>query len=139
MAINPYLMFNGRCEEAFRFYAESLHGKIMFTQRFGDSGQNSPPGGDPNQIMHISMQVHGSVLMGSDCPPSHATDYGDNIHLSLNYEDEKTQTQQFEALARGGEVMMPLQDTFWGARFGMIKDRFGFRWMSNFDKNPDKK
>lgn len=131
--LEPYLLFNGNCEEAFRFYGECLGGKIVFIQRFGDAPVPSKPE-QKDKIMHLTFQLDETRIMGSDCQEGEPARKGDAIHLSLNYSDLELEKRQFAALSEGGIVKMPLQDTFWGAHFGMLVDRFGVHWMFNCDR-----
>ena len=126
----PYLMFNGRCREAVEFYTEVLAGKLYMTT-FGESGQGDPA--DAERIMHAKVAAKGATLMASDMPAKTAGPAGSSITLSVDCESAEEQDRLFAALSEGGTVEMPLQDTFWGARFGMLKDRFGMDWMFNFD------
>jgi PhnB protein len=131
MQLNTYLVFNGQCEEAFKFYEQSLGGKIaaMFTHAGTPAAEHVPPEW-LNKIMHVRLEVDDSVLMGSDAPPDR---YKPPQGFSVNIAVEKPEEAEriFHALAEGGTVGMPLQQTFWAARFGMVVDRFGIPWMVN--------
>lgn len=130
--IVPYLNFNGNAEEAFNLYVEILGGEINFLQRFGDAPHNM--GADANKILHLSATINGSQLMASDCPPGVTVSGGDNLSLSLNFGSAPELDEKFNKLAAaGGKVTMPLEDTFWGARFGMLVDKYGISWMFNHD------
>jgi PhnB protein len=131
--IVPYLNFNGDAEAAFTFYVEAIGGQIDFVQRFGDAPQDQDMGGDKNKILHLTATINGSTLMASDCPPGVSVSFGNNISLSLNMDSAAELDETFTKLAEGGTVTMPVQDTFWGARFGMLTDKFGINWMFNFD------
>ncbi|MER3465351.1 MAG: hypothetical protein C4329_13995, partial [Chitinophagaceae bacterium] len=87
-----------------------------------------------DKVLHAVSEAGDLKFMVSDCPPGVSVSSGDQISLSLNFHDLETIENTFAALAAGGQVTMPLQDTFWGARFGMTKDKFGVHWMFNFDK-----
>lgn len=134
-AIIPYLNFNGNAAEALAFYAKALDGKILYQQTFGESPM---PSGDDmkDKIMHASFQADKLVFMVSDCPPEQSVTSGSNISLSLNFPDVDSIEKTFAALAEGAKITMELQDTFWGARFGMLTDQFGINWMFNHDKAP---
>jgi PhnB protein len=131
MQLNTYLVFNGRCEEAFKFYEQSLGGKIaaMFTHAGTPAAEHVPPEW-LKKIMHVRLEVGDCVLMGSDAPPDR---YKQPQGFSVNIAVEKPEEAEriFGALAEGGTVGMPLQQTFWAARFGMVVDRFGIPWMVN--------
>jgi len=137
-AIVPYLNFNGNAAEALAFYAKALDGKILFQQTFGESPMPSTPE-MKDKIMHASFQADKLMIMVSDCPPEHAVTNGSNISLSLNFTDVPSIDKTFAALAEGGKITMELQDTFWGARFGMVTDKFGMNWMFNHDKEQKDK
>jgi len=131
MQLNTYLVFNGRCEEAFKFYEQCLGGKIaaMFTHAGTPAAEHVPPEW-LSKIMHARLTVGDSVLMGSDAPPDRykgAKGFSVNIAVEEPAEAERI----FHALSENGTVGMPLQQTFWAARFGMLVDRFGIPWMVN--------
>lgn len=129
MKMTPYLMFDGRCESAFRFYADCLGGRIESLVRYADA----PPDGQlphavPERVMHMRLEVEDWVLMGSDTPSGGGQPAG-GILLNLAVESPARAEAVFAALGEGGEVRMPLQATFWAERFGMLVDRFGIPWM----------
>jgi PhnB protein len=131
---NTYLHFNGNCEEAFKFYAETFGGKILMTMKGKDapsSAECSPEFG--NKILHTRMTIGSAVLMGSDCPPGF---YDAPKGLSVNIGvDSPTEADRIYAeLAKGGIEKMPIAETFWAERFGMCIDRFGTPWMVNCEK-----
>jgi PhnB protein len=137
-AIVPYLLFNGNAAEALAFYSKALEGKVLFQQTFGESPM---PGGDDmkDKIMHATFEADKLVIMVSDCPADRPATNGDNVNLSLNFSDVPSLEKTFAALAEGGTIKMELQDTFWGARFGMLIDKFGIHWMFNHDKEKKDK
>lgn len=130
-SVTPYLNFNGDAEAAFTFYVDAIGGKIDFLQRFGDAPEDM--GADKNKILHLTATINGSTLMASDCPPGVSVSFGNNLTLSLNMGSAAELDEKFAKLAEGGTITMPVQDTFWGARFGMLVDKFGISWMFNFD------
>ena len=132
-AIVPYLNFNGNAATALAFYANALDGKILFQQTFGESPMPSTPE-MKDKIMHATFQADKLTFMVSDCPPEFTVINGSNISLSLNFTDDALMDKTFAGLAVNGKVTMELQDTFWGARFGMLTDQFGINWMFNHDK-----
>jgi PhnB protein len=130
MKLNPYLSFNDECEAAFKFYEQCLGGKIdMMT--YGDSpmAEQTPPE-KLDKIMHVSLKVGDTVLMGSDAPPGYF-EKPQGFSVSLLFTDPVEAERIFYALAENGTVQMPIQETFWSPRFGMLIDRFGTPWMIN--------
>ena len=132
-AVVPYLLFNGNAKEAFDFYANALGGTIVMSTTFAEAPPGACPPGHDDLIMHAVLQAGGLTLMCSDCPPEKACTPGDNVSLSMNFTDSAEMDKTFAALSQGGTVTMELQDTFWGARFGMLKDKFGVSWMFNHE------
>ncbi|MBW4580263.1 MAG: VOC family protein [Tildeniella nuda ZEHNDER 1965/U140] len=133
MKLNPYLSFNDECEAAFKFYEQCLGGKIDSMMTYGDSpmAEQTPPE-KLDKIMHVSLTVGDTVLMGSDAPPNYF-EKPQGFSVSLVFTDPGEAERIFNALAENGTVQMPLQATFWAARFGMVVDRFGTPWMINCD------
>jgi len=131
-AIVPYLNFNGNAAEALGFYSKALNGAVIFQQTFGESPVETTAD-FKNKIMHASFKAGDLVFMVSDCPPNVSVTTGSNISLSLNFNDLAGIELTFAALGEGAIITMPLQDTFWGARFGMLTDKFGINWMFNHD------
>ena len=133
MQMNPYLTFNGQCEAAFKFYEKCLGGKIeaMLPHKGTPAEAHTPPEWH-DKIMHARLNVYGEVLMGSDAPPDHYKE-PKGFSVSLQLKDPAESERIFNALAEGGKVGMPLQQTFWATRFGMLVDRFGIPWMINCD------
>ena len=137
--VNIYLTFDGNCEEAFNFYKSVLGGEFPMMGRFGDMPPEDgmPPLADEhkNRIMHVSLPVSKeTILMGSDTMPGmHEFVQGNNFSISVNAENREEADRIFKGLSEGGKVTMPMQDTFWGAYFGMWTDKFGINWMVNYD------
>jgi PhnB protein len=132
--ISPYLVFDGRCEEAFKFYERCLGGKIEATFTFGDSPMaDKAPADWRNKIMHARMTVGNTVLMGSDAPPDRYEE-PKSFYMSVGAKDPAEAERMFNELAEGGKVQMPLERTFWAAKFGMLVDRFGIPWMINCEQ-----
>jgi PhnB protein len=131
--VQPYILFGGRCEEAVEFYRTALGAEVSLIMRFKDSPEPHPPGmvapGWEEKIMHVSFKIGESTVMASDGCESNKGFQG--FSLSLTVPDEAAADRAFTALARGGEVQMPLSKTFWSPRFGMLTDRFGLGWMIN--------
>lgn len=136
MKINTYLIFDGNCEEAFKRYAEVLRGNIPMLMHFGDApDQSQMPPGSSNLVMHVRLEVGDQVLMGSDnCPPM-PYEGTKGVSVSLNVDSKVEAKRIFDALSEGGQVGMPLQQTFWAAAFGMFTDRFGVPWMVNCEQD----
>lgn len=133
-AIVPYLMFNGNASDALAFYAGVFDGKTLFQQTFGES----PMAGETTEeykskIMHATFQAGNLTFMVSDNMPGHQVNGGTNLSLSLNFKSVADIDKTFAGLSEGATVTMPLQDTFWGAKFGMLTDKFGINWMFNHD------
>lgn len=130
--LNPYLTFNGTAEQAIRRYESALGARTDGLMRFGDGGAcaDTPPT-HKHLVMHARLHLGGGVVMVSDAPPDRPVQPGHNVHVCLDYSDADEMARQFEALAAGGKVTMPLADTFWGARFGVLVDAFGVGWMFN--------
>jgi PhnB protein len=132
MQLTPYIIFNGNCEEALNFYAKALNGTIGQIMRYADAPEN-PMKMDSQKIMHTHFMADGNLLFMASDGPTTAKDSG-MVSLSLNFTDAGRIQNVFAAMSDGGSVTMPLQDTFWGATFGMLQDRFGVNWMFNYDK-----
>ena len=131
MQLNPYLSFNGQCEEAFKFYQQCLGGSIQMMMTHGDSPIAAEvPANWHDKILHATMIVGETALMGADVPPDrYKAPSGFSITIQLN--DPAEAERIFRSLSEGGKVTMPLEQTFWAARFGMVVDRFGIPWMVN--------
>lgn len=137
MSVNIYLNFLGNTEEAFNFYKSIFGGEFDMVSRFSDTPHaNDMPEGDRHKIMHISLPLGKHMtLMGTDALESmgHKLIVGNNVNISLHPETKEEADRLFKALSEGGEVEMPLQDTFWGAYFASFGDKFGIKWMINYE------
>jgi PhnB protein len=134
MELNPYLSFNGQCEAAFKFYEKCLDGKITMMMTNGNSpiaDQVAPELRD--KIMHARMTIGEKVLMGADAPPQYYSK-PQGFSVSLSVTDPADAERKFNALAQNGTVQMPLQETFWAVRFGVLIDQFGIPWMINCER-----
>jgi PhnB protein len=131
MQLNAYLLFKGNCEEAFKFYEKCLGGKIeaMIPHAGTPAEQHVSPEWR-NKIMHARLVVGNAVLMGSDAPLDKFEE-PKGFSVSLNTNDPSEAERLFHSLEQGGTVKMPIQQTFWSPRFGMLVDRFGIPWMVN--------
>jgi PhnB protein len=134
MELNPYLTFNGQCEAAFKFYEKVLEGKIEAMMTYGSSpmAEQSAPEWR-NKIMHARMTVGDKMLMASDAPPDRY-EAMKGIMVTLGIDDPGEAERIFNALSEKGTVQMPIQETFWARRFGMLVDQFGTPWMVNCEK-----
>lgn len=132
MPIEPYLNFDGRCEEAINFYRKALGAEVTMMMRYNENPDPPQPGmvapGTEDKIMHASLCVDGSTIMASDGYCKGQANFS-GITLSLSVPDEAAADRVFSALCDGGKVHMPLGKTFFSPRFGMLADRFGVPWM----------
>ena len=132
MQVQPYLFFDGRCEEAIEYYRRAVGAEVTMLMRFKESPEPQSPGavppGSENKIMHASFRIGDSTVMASDgrCLGRPAFQ---GFSLSLTVSDDAEAERRFAALAEGGQVQMPLAKTFFSSRFGMVADRFGVSWM----------
>ena len=133
MSLNVYLYFNGNCEEAMNFYQNATGGTIDTLQRYGDNPMGASIA-HKDKVLHAVMTIYGTTVMFSDSNEQRNVNFGDNFSLALDFKTDESITNAFTALSAGGTITMPLQDTFWGAKFGMCTDKFGVNWMFNFDK-----
>ena len=135
--LNPYLNFNGNTEEAFNFYKSVFGGQFITLQRFKDTPEaDRVAPADKDKIMHISLPIgKGNILMATDAVESmgHKLTVGNNFSLSISAESEKEADKIFNGLSAGGKVDVPMSKMFWGAYFGMFTDKFGIKWMINYD------
>ena len=136
ITINPYLNFAGNTEEAFNFYRSVFGGDFTAVQRFKDTPEAARvSNGDGEKLMHIALPIgKGNILMATDALESmgHKLTPGNNFHLSVEAESKQDAEKFFADLSSGGKATMPLTDTFWGAYFGMVTDRFGISWMISY-------
>ena len=134
MLVQPYLFFDGRCEEALEFYRHALGAEVQMLMRYSESPEPAPPGmvppGSELKVMHASFRIGESVVMASDdCSGQTKSIAG--FSLSITVADAAEARRCFDALEKGGTVQMPLGRTFWSPCFGMLTDRFGVGWMLN--------
>lgn len=131
--IKPYITFTGNCEEAINFYKDKLGGEALFMQRYGESPMKGM--GPDDAIMHASIKIGNSIIMCSDnCSKEHPTTVGNNISLAMGADDAAQAESMFERMSEGANIIMPMQETYWAERFGMLTDKFGINWMFNVDK-----
>ena len=135
--IQPYLTFNGNCEEAMNFYKSCIGGELNI-MRFGDAPSGETGNDDKNLVMHSTLSADGAVIMASDGGSQHTVTPGTMITINLNFDSKEEETAVFNKLAAGGNITMSLNDTFWGAHFGMLTDKFGIQWMLNCENQGAK-
>ena len=137
MQLTPYLAFNGQCAAAFKFYEKVLDGKMVTLMTYGESSMaEQVPTAWHTRVIHASLLVDGNAwLMGADAPPDRENKTT-GFCVNIGIEDPEKAERIFNAMAEGGTVQMPLQQTFWTVRFGMLTDQFGIPWMVNCEQAP---
>ena len=137
--LNPYLNFNGKCEEAFTFYKSVFGGEFLGgIMRMGDApGADELREEDKNRVMHVALPIGGDLLMGSDTYPGGMQNLveGNNNYISIFPDSREEAERLFNALSEGGAVLVPLAEQFWGDHYGQLKDKFGIFWMINYHVN----
>ncbi len=129
MQIQPYLFFDGRCDEALEFYRQALGAEVEMLMRFKDSPEPAKcPAGSGEKVMHANVRIGGTTVMASDGRCEGKPSF-QGFALSLSVPTAAEADRRFGALAKGGQVQMPLAKTFFSPRFGMVADRFGVSWM----------
>ena len=132
MRVEPYLFFDGRCEEAIEFYRKALGAEVTMLMRYKESPEPPPPGmvppGSENKVMHSNLRIGETMVMASDGNCQGKPSF-QGFSLSVTAPNEAEAERMFAALADGGQVQMPLAKTFFSPRFGMVADRFGVSWM----------
>jgi PhnB protein len=132
MKVQPYLFFDGRCEEAIEFYKTAIGAEVLMMMRFKESPERPPPDkvapNSDDKIMHASFRIGQTEVMASDGYAAGRPEFK-GVSLSLSAADEAEADRLFNALAEGGKVQMPIGRTFFSPRFGMVADRFGVSWM----------
>lgn len=143
MELHAYIFFQGNCQEALNFYAQALHGEIVEFHAYNENPEiaKSLPAEWHDKWMHAAFKAGEIFFMAADVPPAKIGEYGAEVNyptspitLSLNFTSEEQEIEVFNQLATDGKVTMPLTDTFWGAKFGMLTDKFGIKWMFNYDR-----
>ena len=130
MKLIPYIHYSGNAEEALNFYVSALGGSIQQLGRYGDSPMDTDEDWK-QKVMHARLVFDDNMIMISDSFKGQPISTGGNVQLSVDVEDTDRLEIVFNKMAEGGTITMPLADTFWGARFGMLKDKFGVSWMFN--------
>jgi PhnB protein len=134
MQINAHLNFDGTCEAAFRFYERCFGGKDLFIMKYGGSPMADQVGPDwQDKVVHARLMIGNTAVMGADAPASYYRQ-PQGLSITVGVETAAEAEHIFAALAEGGTVTMPLQQTFWAVRFGMVTDRFGIPWMVNCEQ-----
>ncbi len=140
-SVNGYLTFNGNCEDAFKFYKSVFGGEFTYVGRFSDmppmEGYPPMPESEANKIMHIGLPISKETsLLGSDSSEAFgpATIMGTNFSMSVNASSKAEADRLHNALAKGGQITMPIANTFWGSYFGMLTDQYGIQWMVSYDE-----
>ena len=129
--LNPYLTFDGNCEEAINFYHSILGGETDF-KRFSEGPSDMPIAeGQENKIMHVRFTFDGCILMASDGGGHFPVNVGNNFHLSIYFPNKEKAATAFDKFSEGGKVTSPFQEVFWGGSFGSVTDKFGVNWMFN--------
>ncbi|MEO7989992.1 MAG: VOC family protein [Chryseolinea sp.] len=137
--VNPYLSFKGNCEEAFNFYKSIFGGDFQYVGRYKDApvaDQKNFASEGADKIMHISLPIsEQTILMGCDSMEAfgQTTLVGSNISLTITTDSKLKADQIFKGLSAGGKIKMEMNETFWGAYFGMFTDKYGIHWMINFE------
>jgi PhnB protein len=137
-SVRPYLVFNGSAEQAIQLYERALGARTEGLMRFSDipaSGHTCAPA-DKQRVVHALVRVGQETVMVSDVPSSMEVPKDGNVHICMDFEDPQELTRKFEALAESGRVVMGVQDTFWGAKFGSLVDAYGIHWMFNCMNQP---
>ena len=136
MHLSTGLTFNGQCETAFKFYEQLLGGKIQTMMKWGESPMaDQVPAEMRDKIIHTYMVVGETSMLGSDSPPDRYQEPR-GLSVTISIKEPADAERVFKELAEGGKVQMPIQQTFWSARFGMCVDRFGIPWMINCEQAP---
>jgi PhnB protein len=129
----PYFTFDGNARDALEYYKEVFGGEVLGIQTFGEADYPSPPEMD-DKVMHAQFKKGDFLFMASDCFIGHTVDVGNNISLVLEFESEEEIQNIYDKLSQNGSVLMELQDTFWGAKYGKVKDPYGVIWDLNYTK-----
>jgi PhnB protein len=130
MQLNAYLQFNGQCEEAFKFYEQALGGKIIAMTRYDSTpAMGHVPAEMRDKVVHARVQIGDTILMGSDVPSDRYPGAPRGFALSARFPNVAESERAFETLANGGQISMPMGQTFFAPSFGMVTDRFGVPWM----------
>ncbi|MGG2016359.1 VOC family protein [Bacillus sp. S10(2024)] len=131
LGINPYLVTNGNGQEAVKFYEHALDAKVVSLQTFGDMPENSEfpvPAEAKDRVLHAHLKIGNTDLMISDTFPGQPEQTGSQVTIAIHIQNAEKSQEVFEKLQDGGQVIMPLQETFWSPSYGQVKDKFGVEW-----------
>ena len=137
MTLSTYLLFDGNCREVFEFYKSVFGGEFSIFMTFADGPEDMQiPDGEHENVMHVSLPIGNSVLMGSDVPSGHGSrlNVGNNFSITYSSKSREETDSLFAKLSEDGTVTMPLQDTFWGSYFGSCFDKFGIGWQFDYEQ-----
>lgn len=129
--LNPYIVFNGVAEKAIGLYEKALCAKVETLMRWGQGPEGCVAPEHKNLVMHSVLLIGGNAIMVADTPPGRPVPTDGNVRIALDFSDPSEMTKLFDALAEGGTVNLPIQDMFWGSKFGMLTDAFGVHWLFN--------
>jgi PhnB protein len=133
IGVKPYIGFQGNCEEAFNFYRDCMGASVEGLLRYGDSPMAG--NGNEDKIMHAVLRIGENIIMAADnVHPENPVTVGNNISMAIGVDTPEDAESMFAKMSEGGRVTMPLQETFWASRFGMLTDKFGINWMFNCEK-----
>jgi PhnB protein len=127
--LNPYVLFNGTAEKAIKLYESALGARTENLSRYGAGPCANVPPEQKDLVMHAVVHIGENLIMVSDTTPDRSVPEGGNVEIARHFSEVPEMEKAFEALAAGGKVRLPLQDMFWGARFGMLTDAYGVNWM----------
>ncbi|MEI4801656.1 VOC family protein [Bacillus sp. NPDC077411] len=131
LGINPYVVTNGNGQEAVKFYESALDAKVVSLQTFGDMPENPEfkvPAEAKDRVLHAHLKIGNTDLMISDTFPGQPHQVGSQVTIAIRIENAEKSKEVFEKLQDGGQVVMPLQETFWSPLYGQVKDKFGVEW-----------
>ena len=133
LGVNPYISFKGNCREAIDFYRDKLSAEVVYSQTYGESPMAGKAPDD--MIMHCRLKISDSQIFACDSVfEENPVNVGNNIALAIGTDDLDQADKMFENMSEGATVIMPMQETFWAERFGMLTDKFGINWMFNCEK-----
>lgn len=133
IGVKPYIAFEGDCEEAFDFYKGAMNAEVQGMMRYRDSPMAGQ--GNDDKIMHAVLKIGDTIIMAADSmSDEHPMTVGNNISLAVGVDTPEDADAMFAKMSEGGTVTMPIQETFWATRFGMLTDKFGINWMFNCEK-----
>jgi len=134
-SLNPYINFNGNAAQAIKFYEQALGAVSERVMHFDQAPGMEPSPENKQRILHCQLTIGSAVLMVSDSMPNQQGPTDSNMHVVLHFSDEADLNARFAALSEGGKVSFPVHDAFWGAKFGMLVDKFGVPWMVIYEKS----